>query len=87
MTVTGWAIDGDTTCPLRTLLVVDGRTVAEQWADRPRPDVASAYPRFGPNHGTELPAAVPPESVQACLVVIGEGPGLPFTSLGCRIVK
>lgn len=87
VTAVGWAIDGDTTGPLRALLVVDGRIVAEQAADRPREDIGAIFPRFGPNHGAEITAEVPTSSVEACLVVVGDGPGLPFRSLGCRVVK
>jgi hypothetical protein len=87
VSATGWALDGDTAGALTVLLVVDGRLVSQAIADRPRLDVATGFPRFGPARGYEVGADIPTTSVEACLVALGTGAGLPFQQLGCRTVK
>ena len=50
LNTSGWALDLRSRDPIAVRLVLDGRTVAELTADRPRPDVDAAWQR-GPDHG------------------------------------
>ncbi|HEX7096990.1 MAG TPA: twin-arginine translocation signal domain-containing protein [Acidimicrobiales bacterium] len=58
--VAGWVIDPDASGPSLVHIYVDGTFVASVRADLPRPDVAAAFPGFGPAVGfdTVIPAAV-----------------------------
>lgn len=46
----GWALDVERRAPIEVRLLLDGRTVAQLVAERPRPDVAAAWNQ-GPDHG------------------------------------
>lgn len=50
-TLTGWALDPDTTDAADVEVRVGGVPVVRTPADRSRPDIAAAYPTFGPLHG------------------------------------
>jgi hypothetical protein len=52
--VQGWAIDPDTTAPVRVRLTVDGAVVQEITASAARPDVAAAHPLYGAMHGFDM---------------------------------
>ena len=83
LTVSGWAIDPDTTEPTAVHVYVDGVGVAVA-ADASRPDVAAVY-GLGDRHGYRHTRAVSPGLHTVCLYVIDTGGGAP-ASLGCDTV-
>jgi Domain of unknown function (DUF1906) len=85
VTANGWALDPDTSSPIIVQMYVDGRTNALVWAGLPRPDIATAYPAAGPNHGYSLTMSAAPGLHTVCLYAINTGPGF-SRSLGCRMV-
>jgi hypothetical protein len=79
--VSGWAVDPNTGGPIEVHAYVGGTGVATL-ADRPRPDVALAYPASGPDHGFDL--VVPGRAGQTvCVYAINAGPGSNVL-LACR---
>lgn len=76
VTVSGWAVDPDTTAPIAVHVYVDGTATATT-AGLARPDVGA--------HGyvSTVPAAV--GARQVCAYALNNGPG-PHALLGCRIV-
>ncbi|MFB7893123.1 hypothetical protein ACFC1I_13050 [Microbacterium sp. NPDC056044] len=82
-TVTGWAIDPDTTSPIRVRVTV-GKTTTEVTANRARPDVGAAYPASGPNHGFSAQVTLPVGTSKVCAVAVNTGVIGGNTSLGCR---
>ncbi|QIG38324.1 hypothetical protein G5T42_01565 [Microbacterium sp. 4R-513] len=78
----GWAIDPDTTAPIKVHLYV-GSTGAEYTADKPRADVAAAYPGTGTNHGFAEKLTLPVGTTQVCAYAINNGAGGP-AFLGCK---
>jgi hypothetical protein len=85
VTVAGWTFDPDTTGPVLVQLYVDGTPAAMGWASAPRPDVASAYPAAGPNHGYTVSARAGAGAHQYCVYAVNQGPGS-STTLGCGTV-
>ncbi|GIG20189.1 hypothetical protein Cch01nite_09130 [Cellulomonas chitinilytica] len=82
VTVSGWALDRQTTAPLLVDVVVDGRvTVAT--ADRTRTDVGAAYPAAGPAHGFAVTLPVPAGRHVVCVDMVRPG-STGVVSLGCR---
>lgn len=79
----GWAVDPDTTAPLRMHFYVDGRPVLGMTADVPRSLVSGLYPGFGSDHGFDTTVPVPPGRHTVCAFAIDVGPGL-NRLLGCR---
>jgi SpoIID/LytB domain protein len=85
ISVTGWALDPDTTAPIGVLVNIDGATTT--WtADVSRADVAAAYPASGPNHGFAgtVPASPGRHSVCLWAINVPSSPGNPW--LGCGTV-
>jgi hypothetical protein len=82
ITVGGWAFDPDQSGPIIVQVYVDGRYAAMGWASSSRPDVASAYPAAGPNHGYTISAAAGAGAHQVCVYAVNVGPG-EATTLGC----
>lgn len=80
--LSGWAIDPDSSEPTVVHAYVDG--VATQiWADKARPDVASAFPGYGVSRGfsADIPAAQ--GAHQVCVYAINIPSG-DHPLLGCR---
>ena len=84
--VTGWAIDPDTASPTDVHVYVDGTFAVAGTADQARPDVASAFPLYGPNHGFSITTPITPGRHQVCVFAINQGPGTENTMLSCRTV-
>ena len=84
--VSGWAIDPDSTAPINVDVWVDGAFTAKLTANVPRPDVASAYPGYGPNHGFNGAVPVPAGTHEVCVYALNTGPGTSNKSLGCKTV-
>ncbi|MET0434556.1 MAG: N-acetylmuramoyl-L-alanine amidase [Cellulomonas sp.] len=84
ITVSGWALDRDTTAPLGVAVYVDGRGY---WTTTQvaRPDVARAVAGAGPNQGFSLSVPAASGNHQVCVVAVNSPAGA-NTSLGCRTV-
>lgn len=82
--VVGWAIDPDTSAPIKTHVYV-GPAGAEYTADKSRSDVARAYPAFGDRHGISERVAVAAGVHRICVYAINSGVG-GHTLMGCRDV-
>jgi len=66
----GWAADPDKpTSPVRVEFWDNGSYRIATVASRPRPDVGTAYPAFGPNHGFLTEVALPDGAHQLCALV------------------
>jgi hypothetical protein len=84
--VRGWVIDPDTNGPIQIGMVLDGAPTGPLSADRSRPDVAAAYPGFGPNHGFDGVIPVSHGLHSFCLVGFNTGPGAD-TQFGCGTIS
>ncbi|MBO1750949.1 N-acetylmuramoyl-L-alanine amidase [Actinotalea sp. BY-33] len=82
VTVRGWALDPDTTAPIRVHVYVDGRAVRSVLASDPRADVGRIY-GMGNNHGYRTTVAAPPGPRTVCVFAINATPGR-NTQTGCR---
>ena len=84
VTASGWAIDPDTTAPIKVHLYV-GSAGAEYTADKARSDVAAVYPSAGPNHGFLEKLTLQAGTTQVCAYAINNGAG-GHAFLGCKSV-
>jgi hypothetical protein len=84
LTVAGWAIDPDTADPIPIHIYV-GTAGREIIANGARPDVATAYPGYGANHGFTTSFAISPGTHQVCIYAIDQGLG-DNRLLACRTV-
>jgi hypothetical protein len=85
ISVAGWAIDRDTTGPDTVHVYVDSAATVLS-ASAPRPDLATAFPLYGSDHGytASIPAAAGVHRVCAYGIDVAS-PGANST-LGCRTV-
>ncbi|MBW8761706.1 MAG: hypothetical protein JF592_03860, partial [Microbacterium sp.] len=81
-TVSGWALDLDTTAPISVHLYV-GSSSAAYVADKDRSDVGAAYPAYGPKHGFVETLTLPVGTSNVCAYAINNGVG-GHLLLGCR---
>jgi len=85
LSATGWTIDPDTASSIDVHLYVDGRFVSSVTADRPRPDVAAAFPGYLDNHGFSVPLdTVAPGLRTVCVYAINAATGTYNPNLGCK---
>jgi len=84
--VHGWAIDPDYGGAV-TIVVREGdRVAAKATANLPRPDVAGAYPAWGPNHGFDFRFRLTNGDHDVCITALNHGRG--FTGyLACQWVR
>lgn len=82
--VSGWTLDPDTAAPTGVHVYVSGRLAARLTADQARPDVARAWPLYGPSRGFSATVAAPRGSV-VCTYAI-DTDGRENTTLGCYTV-
>ncbi len=80
--VAGWAIDPATPQPIEVLVTVDGVFATRVLADVDRPDVAKAFPAFGPAHGFDVVVATAAGVHDVCVVAVAAG-GMPESPIGC----
>jgi hypothetical protein len=80
--VGGWAIDPQTAAPIDVEIRRNGAVVDTTTASTPRPDVGTAYRRYGADHGfsVEVPAVAGRNEI--CVRALGVGGG-GDTDLGC----
>lgn len=83
VTLSGWAIDPDTTGPVDVHIYIDGNFAGLGSANGSRPDVATAVPGFGPNHGFQITVPIAPGSHQVCAYAINVANGSTNPQLGC----
>ena len=81
----GWAIDPDTGGPVNVHVYLDSAST-NFTADRSRPDIGAAYPRYGANHGFAGSLAAAPGERWVCAWAINVGAGN-HSLLGCRVVN
>lgn len=84
--IQGWALDPDTVDPSDIAVYVDGSYELSATADVPRPDVGSARPGFGDDHGFDVTLPVPGGSRSVCVFALNTLSGTSHTLLGCRTV-
>lgn len=84
-TIRGWAIDPDTSDPIRYHVYVDGAFHSVAYADQARADVADAYPAYGENHAYTTTATLASGQRQVCVYGINAGVGS-NALIGCRAV-
>ena len=84
-TAIGWALDPDTSLPIRVHLYV-GSNGSAYTADRRRPDVAAAYPGSGELHGFSEKLVLPRGESDVCAYAINDGAG-GNSLLGCKKVR
>jgi SpoIID/LytB domain protein len=82
--VSGWAFDVNASAPIDVHVYV-GTAGTPTTASNPRPDVASAVPGAGPDHGYAVTVAGS-AGAQVCVHAINVGPGK-NTLLGCRTAR
>lgn len=84
VTVGGWAMDPDSTGPIQ-VHVYAGSVGTALVANGSRPDVGTAFPGFGNDHGYVASVPANPGMQQVCAYGINTGGGQ-NVSLGCRTV-
>jgi cell wall-associated NlpC family hydrolase len=77
LSVRGWALDPDTRGRVYVDVMVDGQSFGSALAGAPRPDLASKYPKHGPNHGFAytMRALIGPGNYRLCAVAINAAAG------------
>nr|WP_232242013.1 VCBS repeat-containing protein [Streptacidiphilus jeojiense] len=73
--VRGWAIDPDTTSAITVHTYIDGNLMGATTANTYRPDVGTAYPGYGDNHGYYAEYTVGVGTHQVCTYAINTGAG------------
>jgi hypothetical protein len=81
--VSGWAADPDTGGPIEVRVYADGTYAGSLTANVSRPDVAAAYPDWGPLHGFDGFIALGPGSHDVCAYGINTAGSGGNTTLGC----
>ena len=86
MRVVGWAFDPESPEPIRVRASTPRGVVGTFTADRARPDVQSAFPGQGPDHGFsfDLPGNLLTQGERLCLDALNVGPRGTTTRIGCR---
>lgn len=85
VTVSGWALDPDTTAAIPVHVYVDDAGKAFV-ANGARPDVGADFPAYGDNHGFSATVSVAPGTHSVCAYAINTGAG-GNTLLGCKSVS
>lgn len=83
--VGGWAIDPDTGAPIAVQVQLNGRPLGELVGSASRPDIGSARPQAGPDHGFGATLGIAAGSHRVCVSALDDL-GAPATALGCATV-
>ena len=86
VTLSGWALDPDTSAPIHVDVWIDGHFAGTTVAGNERDDVGAAYPDFGPDHGFSVTLPVGAGTHSVCAYAINVGAGSPNRKLDCRTV-
>jgi hypothetical protein len=85
--IRGWALDPNTTDPVAVRIYANGNAIASTTASTARPDIGTAFPAYGPNHGFDGSGIkLANGRYQVCAYAINLGLGAANTTLGCRTV-
>jgi hypothetical protein len=86
LTVTGWALDPQSTTPVDVHIYVDGAGIGVAKTNASRPDVAVHYPSYGTQRGFSATFTVPGGSADknVCAYAVN---GKTNTLLGCKTVN
>ncbi len=87
LSVSGWALDPDTTNSIDVHVYVDGKFTGRTVASNSRPDVAKVYPGWGTSHGFSTSVDVAGGVRTVCVYGINAGLGTVNSLLGCKIVS
>ena len=81
--VSGWAIDPDTGGPDTVAIYVDA-SGTPIYANSSRPDIANAFPGYGPDHGfdADIPAGAGPHTI--CAYAFNSAGAGSTAALGCK---
>jgi hypothetical protein len=82
-TLSGWALDPDTTAPIDVHVYVDGAFAGAFRASDGRGDLAGPFPFMGTAHGYSLTIGASPGSHTLCMYAINAGPPAANPLLGC----
>ena len=86
VTVSGWAIDPDTSASIRVQAKVDGQVVQTLTASANRSDIARAYPTAGAKHGFTGTVLVPSGKHTVCMTGVNVGRGADAAVGSCKTV-
>lgn len=81
--ISGWTIDRNTAASISARFYVDQGYGGDRTADRSRPDVASVYPAYGPDHGFSASLNTGPGNHNVCVNGLNAGPGSPEGFIRC----
>lgn len=83
--VAGWTAQSTApTTPLTVLISVDGGRSTSVTANVSRPDVAAAFPNYGPNHGYDVTVLASATAHTVCITAVHVGNGADTTA--CRSI-
>ena len=78
--VVGWTAQSSSpTTPLTVRISVDGGSATSVTANVSRPDVAAAFPSYGPNHGYDVTVPASPTAQKVCVTAVHVGSGVDNT--------
>lgn len=85
LTVSGWVLDANTTAPVSTTVLIDGkpRTID---ASKSRPDIGAAF-GMGDKHGFQETIPLSPGQHTVCMKMADDLTGTQFTLMSCRVVN
>jgi hypothetical protein len=87
VTVSGWVVDPDVpSTSVAAHVYVDNMWAGALIAGGNRPDVAAAYPAYGPAHGFTFQRPMAAGRHTVCVYAINQGQGSTNPLLGCRVV-
>lgn len=84
--ISGWALDPDTSTPIRVGVTVDGTARADVRAAALRPDVAVAHPGYGSAHGLRARLTATTGEHTVCVTARNVSGGADV-ALGCKVVN
>jgi hypothetical protein len=86
LVVTGWALDPDTTAPIKVSISVDKGTAILATASVSRPGVKAAYPAYGALHGFAVTLPAKDGEHTVCITAANVSLGA-SKALGCREIN
>jgi len=87
VSVSGWALDPETSLPIVVRVVVDGKVRQHLLANDRRDDVGSRYVGNGPYHGASTLLSLKAGRHNVCVQAIGVGAGRSTKTLTCRVIR
>lgn len=81
--VSGWTLDRNSAASIAARFYVDQGYGGDGAADQSRPDVASVYPAYGPDHGFSTSLNTGPGTHNVCVNGLNVGPGSPEGFIRC----